>query len=173
MNCLTAFKGERGMAIKKGDEVLLHYVMKLENGKVVENTQRGAPFCLHVGSNIMPRGFEETLVGMKKGDKKKFRLPPSKLFGERKENMTAELPKSSFVDDHELSKGKVVEVFSKEGVYLSSILEVKENTVIVDTNHPLAGESLSFDVEIVDVFPSKRNKIKPKQKLKTKSKRHI
>ena len=160
------------MAIKKGDEVLLHYVMMLENGKVIENTQRAAPFCLHVGSNIMPQGFEETLVGMKKGDKKKFQLPLGKLFGKRKENITAELPKSSFVDDHELSKGKVVEVFSKDGFYLSSILEVKENTVIVDTNHPLAGRSLLFDVEIIDVFPSKKKKVKSKRKLKTKSKRH-
>ena len=159
------------MVIKQGDEVLLHYDMMLKNGKVIETTRRGVPFCLHVGSNIMPQGFEKTLLGMKKGDKKKFRLPPSKLFGERKENLTMELPKSSFIDDHELSKGKVVEVFGKDGqVYMSSILEVKENTVVVDTNHPLAGRSLLFDVEIVDVFPVAKSKVSKKRKLGRKSK---
>lgn len=153
------------MTIKQGDEVLLHYNMMLENGKVIETTRRGDPFCLHVGSNIMPQGFEKTLIGMKKGDKKKFHLPPEKLFGERKENLTTELPKSSFVDDHELSKGKIVEVFAKDGeVYMASILEVKKNTVIVDNNHPLAGISLLFDVEIIDVFPARISKITSKKK---------
>ena len=156
------------MPIKKDDDVLLHYDMMLENGKVIESTRRGDPFCLHVGSNIMPEGFEKSIVGMKKGDKRKFRLPPEKLFGDRKENLTCELPKSSFMDDHELSKGKVVEVFGKAGeVYMASILEVKEDSVVVDTNHPLAGMSLLFDVEITDVFPTQRNKPRLKKKSKT------
>jgi len=162
------------MPIKKGDDILLHYDMMLENGKVIETTRRGDPFCLHVGSNIMPQGFEKSLIGMKKGDKKKFRLPPGKLFGERKENLTAELPKSSFVDDHELSKGKVVEVFGKDGeVYMASILEVKTDTVVVDTNHPLAGISLLFDVEIIDVFPAQKNKPQSKKKYKTSKKTKV
>lgn len=143
----------------------------LENGKVIETTRRGDPFCLHVGSNIMPQGFEKSLIGMKKGDKKKFHLPPGKLFGERKENLTAELPKSSFVDDHELSKGKVVEVFAKDGeVYMASILEVKTDTVVVDTNHPLAGRSLLFDVEIIEVYPVRKRKTSPKKKTKSHKK---
>lgn len=171
MNSLAAFKGEPCMTIRQGDEVLLHYNMMLENGKVIETTRRGDPFCLHVGSNIMPQGFEKTLIGMKKGDKKKFHLPPEKLFGERKENLTTELPKSSFVDDHELSKGKIVEVFAKDGeVYMASILEVKKNTVIVDNNHPLAGISLLFDVEIINVFPAEKNKSLSKKKSKTSKK---
>ncbi|OGD53412.1 hypothetical protein A3K80_05515 [Candidatus Bathyarchaeota archaeon RBG_13_38_9] len=159
------------MPIMKGDDILLHYDMMLENGKVIETTRRGDPFCLHVGSNVMPEGFEKSIVGMKKGDKKKFRLPPGKLFGEKKENLTAELPKSSFMDDHELSKGKVVEVFGKAGeVYLASILEVKEDTVLVDTNHPLAGISLLFDVEIIDVFPvGKKTQSKKKTKILKKA----
>lgn len=161
------------MPIRKGDDVLLHYDMMLENGKVIETTRRGDPFCLHVGSNLMPEGFEKSLIGMKKGDKKKFRLPSEKLFGERKENLTCELPKSSFMDDHELSKGKVVEVFGKAGeVYMASILEVREDTVLVDTNHPLAGRSLLFDVEIVDVF-SIEKKTKSKKKTKTLKKTRV
>jgi FKBP-type peptidyl-prolyl cis-trans isomerase SlpA len=147
--------------------------MMLENGKVIESTRRGDPFCLHVGSNLMPEGFEKSIVGMKNGDKKKFRLSSEKLFGERKENLTCELPKSSFMDDHELSKGKVVEVFGKAGeVYLASILEVKEDTVVVDTNHPLAGVSLLFDVEIIDVFPVGK-KTKSKKKTKTLKKTRV
>jgi FKBP-type peptidyl-prolyl cis-trans isomerase SlpA len=174
LKSLAAFKGGLGMSIKKGDEVLLHYDMMLENGKVIESTRRGVPFCLHVGSNVMPQGFEKSLIGMKKGDKKKFALPPGKLFGERKENLTAELPKSSFVDDHELSKGKIVEVFGKKGeMYMASILEVKKDTVIVDPNHPLAGRSLLFNVEIVDVFPAKKNKSQSKKKYKTSKKTKV
>ena len=162
------------MPIKKDDDVLLHYDMMLENGKVIESTRRGDPFCLHVGSNVMPEGFEKSIVGMKKGDKKKFRLPSEKLFGERKENLTCEIPKSSFLDDHELSKGKVVEVFGKAGeVYMASILEVKEDTVVVDTNHPLAGRSLLFEVEIVDVFPASKSKVTSKKKVKSKKKTQV
>jgi FKBP-type peptidyl-prolyl cis-trans isomerase 2 len=159
------------MVIRKGDEVLLHYDMMLENGKVIESTRRRVPFCLHVGSNVMPTGFEEKLVGLKKGDKKKFSLPAGKLFGERKENLSMEISKDSFVDDHELSVGKVVEVFGKDGeVYMASVLEVKEQSVLVDTNHPLAGLSLLFDVEIVDVYPAEKSKVTPKKKVKSKKK---
>ena len=165
------------MPIRKGDDVLLHYDMMLENGKVIETTRRGDPFCLHVGSSIMPEGFEKSLIGMKKGGKKKFRLPSEKLFGERKENLTCELPKSSFMDDHELSKGKVVEVFGKASeVYMASILEVKEDTVVVDTNHPLAGISLLFDVEIIEVFhvgkrETSKKKTKSRKKVRVKAKK--
>ena len=155
------------MVIRKGDEVLLHYDMMLENGKVIESTRRSVPFCLHVGSNTMPVGFEEKLVGLKKGDKKKFILPSEKLFGERKEDLTMEISKSCFVDDHELSVGKVVEVFGKDGdMYMGQILEVKEESIIVDTNHPLAGRSLQFIVEIADVYPAKKSKI-TKKKVKS------
>jgi len=161
------------MPIKKGDEVLLHYDMMLENGKVIESTRRGVPFCLHVGSNVMPAGFEEKLVGLRKGDKKKFGLPSGKLFGERKENLSMEISKDSFVDDHELSVGKTVEVFGKDGeMYMASVLEVKEQSVLVDTNHPLAGLNLLFDVEIVDVYPAtKKKKSRKKAQVKAKKKK--
>lgn len=163
------------MVIRKGDEVLLHYDIMLKNGKVIESTRRGVPFSLLVGSNTMPVSFEEKLVGLKKGDKKKFSLSSEKLFGERKEDLTMEISKECFVDDHEPSVGKVVEVFGKDGdMYMGQILEVKEESVVVDTNHPLAGLSLVFDVEIVDVYPVKKRKIIKKRvnsKKKTRMKK--
>ena len=167
------------MVIRKGDEVLLHYDMMLENGKIIESTRRGVPFSLLVGSNIMPVGFEENLVGLRKGAKKRFSLPPEKLFGDKKDDLSMEISKECFIDDHELSVGKVVEVFGKDGdMYMGQILEMKEESVVVDTNHPLAGLSLVFDVEIVEVYPIKsstttKKKVKTKKKVVKKSKKKV
>ena len=142
------------MPISLGDDVIIHYAMKLNGGQVIETTFGKDPFCFKVGSGDLPQGLEEALIGLNKGDKKAITLPPSKSFGQRRKNVTTEVPRSMFEEEEKLTKNALVELISKEGVrHMVSVHEVKENSVILDLNHPLAGQTLAVDIEVVEIFP--------------------
>ncbi|MBS7623256.1 peptidylprolyl isomerase [Candidatus Bathyarchaeota archaeon] len=140
------------MPISIGDEVIIHYAMKLEDGKIVESTFGKDPFVLKVGSGDIPQGLEEALIGLRKGDKKTVVVPPEKGFGPRREARTTELPKSIFEEEEKIVKNALVEIVSKEGErHMVTVQDVKKDSVILNLNHPLAGETLVFDIEVVDV----------------------
>lgn len=140
------------MAIKIGDEVKFHYTVKLEDGEVVETTRGGEPLSFTVGSERLLPGLEEAILGLKKGDRREVTIPPEKGFGERREELLKEVPKSMFKEGAELLKGAWIELRPAAGPpRLAVIHEVKEDTVVLDFNHPLAGRTLTFDIEIVDV----------------------
>lgn len=140
------------MAIKVGDEVKFHYTVKLEDGGVVETTRGGEPLSFTVGSERLLPGLEEAILGLKKGDRKEVTIPPEKGFGKRREELLKEVPRSMFKEGAELSRGAWIELRPIAGPpRLAVIHEVKEDTVVLDFNHPLAGRTLTFDIEIVDV----------------------
>ena len=141
------------MSISVGDEVKIHYLAKLQNGEIVENTQGKEPFLVKIGSKNLIPGLEEALIGLKKGDKKKITVPPNKGFGERKENLLQEIPKSQIQEEgKEISVGEVIELRYEDGNrQFVTVNEIKEDTVILDLNHPLSGEVLIFDVEVIDI----------------------
>lgn len=140
------------MSIKTGDEVEIHFTAKLENGKVAETTHGKKPQSYEIGSGTLLPGLEEALIGLKKGDRKKVKVPPEKGFGKRRKDLLEEVPKSIFKQGLKLSKGMLVELRSRDGSKsLASIRSVKKNSVLVDLNHPYAGRTLSFDVEVVGV----------------------
>jgi FKBP-type peptidyl-prolyl cis-trans isomerase SlpA len=142
------------MPISLGDDVIIHYAMKLNGGQVIETTFGKDPLLLKVGSGDLPQGLEEALIGLSKGDKKAITLPPSKSFGQKRKNVTTEVPKSMFEEEEKLTRNALVELISKEGVrHMVSVHEVKENSVILDLNHPLAGQTLAVDIEVVEIFP--------------------
>jgi FKBP-type peptidyl-prolyl cis-trans isomerase 2 len=140
------------MSIKNGDKVTIHFTAKLENGKVAETTRGKRPQSYRIGSRTLLLGLEEALIGSKKGDKKKVKIPPKKGFGKRREDLLEEVPKSIFPEGLKLSKDMLVELRSSDGSNsLAVVRRVKKNSVLVDLNHPYAGRTLSFDVEVVDV----------------------
>ena len=141
------------MSISVGDEVKIHYLAKLQNGEIIENTQGKEPFIAKIGSKNLIPGLEEAMIGLKKGDKKKITVPPYKGFGERKENLLQEIPKSKIQEEgKEISVGEVIELRYEDGNrQFVTVNEIKEDTVILDLNHPLSGEVLIFDVEVIDI----------------------
>jgi len=140
------------MSIKIGDEVAIHFTAKLENGKMAETTRSKKPQSYEIGSGRLLPGLEEALIGLKKGDRKKVKVPPEKGFGTRRKGLLEEVPKSIFKQGAKLSKGMLVELRSRDGSKsLATIRSVKKNSVLVDLNHPYAGRTLSFDVEVVGV----------------------
>ncbi len=140
------------MSISKGDEVKIHYIAKLKNGEIVETTRGKEPFSAKIGSKNLILGLEEALIGLKKGDKKKITVPPNKGFGERKENLLQEIPKSQIEEGKKVSVDEVIELRYEDGNrQFVTINEVKEDSIVLDLNHPLSGEVLIFDVEVIDI----------------------
>jgi FKBP-type peptidyl-prolyl cis-trans isomerase 2 len=149
------------MSIKIGDEVTIHFTAKLENGKIAETTSGDKPQSYRIGSGVLLPGLEEALIGLKKGDRLKVKIPPKKGFGKRNEDLLDEVPKSIFKKGLHFSKGMLVELHSKEGgKSLAVVRTVKRNSIIVDLNHPYAGRTLSFDVEVVKVSAHQLARVK-------------
>jgi FKBP-type peptidyl-prolyl cis-trans isomerase 2 len=138
---------------KHGDTVRVHYRGKLPDGSVFDETfDRGPPRFTIGGGQLLP-GFEEAVVGMKPGDSTTAELPAEQAFGPYQEDLVVVLPKSSFADwEVEPEVGECVQIPHPEGPPIDvTVVEITESTVTVDANHPLAGESLFIDIELVDI----------------------
>ncbi len=140
------------MQISKGKQVTLHFALKLNDGQVVDSTfDKEAP-TLVLGDGNLPEGFEKLLVGLETGNKQTFVIPPEDAFAQKNPNNIQQMKRSEFSADMELEVGLMVSFADANGAELPGVIkEVQEDLVIVDFNHPLAGEELTFDVEILDV----------------------
>jgi FKBP-type peptidyl-prolyl cis-trans isomerase 2 len=137
---------------KKGSRVKARYKAKLENGKVFDMAEGDVPFEFAVGKGEVIRGLEEAVIGMKAGDTKNVTMPPEKTFGPRHKELIMKMKKTDFPDDIQLAIGVSAQVLqdgkaSKYGV----IADINGDTVVLDANHPLAGETLILDVKLVGV----------------------
>ncbi len=139
------------MKIEGKKEVTMNYSVKDENGTVVDHGDN-VKFVVGAGS-LLPH-FEENLNGMSEGDKKEFVLKPNEAYGEYKLELIQKVPRSKFNDQENelLVKGKTLQMYTKDGMPLiATVKEVDDKDVTFDFNHPLAGKTLTFNVEIVKV----------------------
>ena len=137
--------------IEKGKLVKFDYTLKVE-GKVLETSEGKQPLEYTQGSGQIIPGLETALEGMKVGDKKTVTIAPKDAYGEVRSDAVKEIPKTSFPKDFTATVGMVVEVGDgKDAGAPATITEVKDNTVVINFNHPLAGKTLEFDVKIIDI----------------------
>jgi FKBP-type peptidyl-prolyl cis-trans isomerase SlpA len=140
------------MQIAKGKQVTLHFALKLNDGQVVDSTFEKEPATLVVGDGNLPEGFEALLVGLDAGAKQSFVIAPENAFAQKNPNNVQHMKRSDFGADMELEVGLMISFADANGAELPGVIkEVHDNLVIVDFNHPLAGEELTFDVEIINV----------------------
>ena len=134
-------------------EVTLHFALKLENGDVVDSTFDKQPATFKVGDGNLLPGFEAVLYGFKAGDKRSLRIEPENAFGQPNPQNLQVIPRSQF-SDMELSEGLLIIFNDAANAELPGIVKTfDEQQVTIDFNHPLAGKTLSFDVEIIEVRP--------------------
>jgi FKBP-type peptidyl-prolyl cis-trans isomerase SlpA len=140
------------MEISKGKQVTLHFALKLDDGQVVDSTFDKEPASLVIGDGNLPDGFESLLVGLTAGHKESFNITPENAFAQKNPNNIQEMKRSDFAADMELEVGLMVSFADANGAELPGMIkEVQDKIVMVDFNHPLAGEALTFDVEIINV----------------------
>lgn len=138
--------------VKNGDTVRVHYHGKLTNGTTFDSSEGRDPLEFKVGEGQVIKGFDDALVDMQVGDKKTVNIPVDQAYGQRNDDMMMEYPKSEFPADMNPEVGLQLHMSDNTGnVFPVVIAEVKEETVLLDANHPLAGEDLIFDIELVSI----------------------
>jgi FKBP-type peptidyl-prolyl cis-trans isomerase 2 len=137
---------------KSGDTVKVHYTGQLQDGQVFDTTREDEPFEFTIGSGEVINGFEEAVVGMEPGQARKTTIPAKDAYGAHREDLVAEFGRGEFPDDLELEEGQALQIEEENGQRLVvRIVEVGDETVKLDGNHPLAGEDLTFHIELVDI----------------------
>jgi peptidylprolyl isomerase len=138
--------------VKKGDKVKVHYHGKLTNGETFDSSEGRQPLEFEVGSGSVIKGFDDGVTGMEIGQKKTINIPVDEAYGQKNPEMLIEMPKDRFPADMELEVGMPLMMSNGEGQNFQVIInEIQEESVILDANHPLAGEELIFDLELVDI----------------------
>jgi len=139
------------MNISKGKVVNIHYALNDTAGEVLESSEGQAPLkYLHGHGNIIA-GLEKALDGKVAGDKLKAVIPPEDGYGIRDETLVKELPLSSFQGPDEVAVGAQFQAETSQGPRLATVTKMDDENVTVDLNHPLADQTLSFDIDVVDV----------------------
>jgi peptidylprolyl isomerase/FKBP-type peptidyl-prolyl cis-trans isomerase SlpA len=137
---------------KEGDEVQVHYTGKLEDGTVFDTSQDGEPLSFTIGENRVIPGFESAVVGMEPGDTKTTEIDPEQAYGEHRDDMVMELDREQIPDDVEPEVGQQLQLRLENGQTVPVLITaLGEDTVTIDANHPLAGRTLIFEIELVDV----------------------
>ena len=135
--------------------VTLHLSLALQDGTVAESTFDGEPLVFTMGDGVLDHGLELALYGLVRGDKQRLTLDPGQAFGQYDPDRVHTLARDSFAADMTLEPGVIIGFETETGEELAgAILELDEQTVKVDFNHPLAGRTIIFDVEILDVVPA-------------------
>jgi FKBP-type peptidyl-prolyl cis-trans isomerase SlyD len=149
--CAQTGKGET--MVKDGATVSLEYTLSGEDGKVIESNKGKEPLRYVDGRSQIIPGLEKALEGMKPGTEKKVTVKPEDAYGPVDPNAYREVPKENVPADS-LKEGMALFAKNAEGeMFPVRVKEVKDKTVVIDMNHPLAGKTLVFDVKILDVQP--------------------
>jgi peptidylprolyl isomerase len=136
--------------IENGKTVKVHYTGKLENGTEFDSSLQRDPLEFTIGAGQLIRGFESGVVGMSVGEKKTLKLSPEEAYGPIHESMVLTIPKSNAPPDVQI--GSQLQAEGQDGKDVVFIVrQVNEDNVVIDGNHPLAGKTLLFDIEVVDV----------------------
>lgn len=139
---------------KKGDTVRVHYRGTLEDGSIFSSTyEEMEPFEFTVGKGgVLPK-FEDAVIGMKKGDKKTISLPPEHAYGAHRKEFVFVMDKAQAPPNLTLEVGKRLHVRTNTGTTaIATIAGITEDGVILDANDPLAGKTLIFEIELIEIL---------------------
>jgi FKBP-type peptidyl-prolyl cis-trans isomerase SlyD len=150
----SAEKAKAEKVVKDGTVVSLQYSLTGEDGKLIESNKGKDPLKYTHGSRQIVPGLEKELVGMKVGGEKKVKVKPEDAYGVVNPKAFQEVPKEQIPSDG-LKVGAILAAKGPQGQEIPvRIHQIKENTVVLDLNHPMAGKTLLFDVKILDVQPA-------------------
>lgn len=142
-----------GITIEQGTKVTMSFSLALENGELIDSNFDTEPATFVLGDGNLLPGFEIPLQGLKAGDQGEFIIAPEHAFGQRNPENIQQLGRDNF-DQESLNVGDVFSFQNGEGELPGVVIEVGDNLVKVDFNHPLAGRNIIFKVDIIEVSPS-------------------
>ncbi len=138
------------MTVKTGDKVKIEYTGTLDDGTVFDSSaEHGNPLEFEVGSGQVIKGFDDATLGMKEGEEKQFSIEPADAYGEHDPTLVQKISRDAFPQDVELVPGLLFEAGLPTGEKVpATIIEVQEEIISVDLNHPLAGKKLNFKIKM-------------------------
>lgn len=147
------------MQIAKDKVASIEYTLTDKAGQVLDSSVGGEPLAyLHGAGNIIP-GLEKALDGRKAGDAFTVSIAPAEGYGERNDTLTQTLPRSMFHGVDEIEAGMQFQAQTDQGMQVITVTGVTADLVTVDGNHPLAGETLNFDVKVIEVREATREEL--------------
>ncbi|UBM58418.1 peptidylprolyl isomerase [Marinilongibacter aquaticus] len=137
--------------VKSGDTIKVHYKGTLNDGTLFDSSEGRDPLEFQVGSGMVIKGFDEGVQGMKIGDKKTINIPSAEAYGEPKAEMIFDFEREQIPNDIPLEIGGALNMHNGQQTIPVKIIDITEKTVKLDANHPLAGQDLNFDLELVEI----------------------
>lgn len=136
------------------------YVLKNAEGVVVDTSRGGEPLVFMEGAKQVVLGLEKAISGREAGETLSISVPPAMAYGERKEELVSQVPLEQFDAPDKVTKGTIFQTQSGDQRVVVRVLEVKDGQVWVDANHPLAGFTLDFEVEVKSVREASNEEMK-------------
>ncbi|MEW8505604.1 MAG: peptidylprolyl isomerase [Candidatus Thiodiazotropha sp.] len=138
---------------KQGDTVRIHYTGTLDDGTQFDSSLEREPIEFTIGDQKVIPGFESGVEGMEVGDQKRIHIPAEEAYGDHNEALVEQVPLEHFPADLELEVGMNLQASSPNGEQFNVVVTaLSEKNATIDGNHPLAGEALNFDLELVEIL---------------------
>ena len=142
-------------AVKSGDTVRVHYTGRLQDGTVFDTSIGSQPLKCTLGQGQLIPGFEQAVIGMQIKESKTVTIPVDQAYGPRNDDLIQEISRDQLPDDKEPTVGMQLQMNQGDGgIFIVTITEVSETTIKIDANHPLAGQDLIFDIELIEIVKS-------------------
>lgn len=143
-------------SVKHDSAVLVHFTLKLEDGSTAESTRNnGKPALFSLGDGSLSAGLEAQLIGLKVGDKKAFSLTSDDAFGSISPDLIQYFSRRDFTEAGEPEIGAIMLFSGMDGNEMPGVIrEISGDSITVDFNHPLAGQTIHFDVEVLEIDPA-------------------
>ncbi|PWV45016.1 peptidylprolyl isomerase [Chitinophaga sp. S165] len=139
-------------AVKNGDTVRVHYHGRLTNGTTFDSSEGRDPLEFKVGAGMVIKGFDNGVVDMKVGDKRTLNIPVEEAYGPKNDELIMEFPKENIPADLNPQVGMDLQMSNPQGqVFPVKVAAIGNEFITLDANHPLAGEALIFDIELVEI----------------------
>jgi len=143
--------GDDCVPVKKGDTVFVHYSGKLEDGMEFDSSEGRDPLAFEVGSGQVVLGFDEAVIGMEEGEKKDVTISPENGYGEYKQELMKDFSRS-MLGTNQVTEGQTVQLQTPDDQVVSAtVYKLSDDVVTFDFNHPLAGKTLCFEIELVGI----------------------
>ena len=142
------------MAVKEGDKVKVHYKGTLNDGSEFDNSEKhGQPLEFEVGSSQVIKGFENAVKGMEVNEEKDVKIPVSEAYGDVNPQLVQKVPKNEFPLKEEPKVGMMLVLNHPQGMKIpAKIVEINDEFITLDMNHPLAGNELNFNIKLVEIM---------------------
>lgn len=140
------------MQVERGTKVKLHFSLALEDGSLIDSNFDKQPASFIIGDGNLLPGFESAILGLESGQKREFTIPPENAFGQHNPQNVQDVDRTNFAED-KLEIGAVFSFQNGDGELPGVIIGIEDEKVTIDFNHPLAGQSILFKVEILQISP--------------------